>query len=317
MKITIVGLGVLGTSLGLGLKAATTDIPITGHDPDGDLVARAKKMGAIDGSHWNLIAACRDADLVVLDLPLGEIEPTLTALREDLQEGAVVLDTTPVKAPVMETARRTLGPDVSFIGGHVVAPALTLGAPEPAAELVRGATFVLVVPETARAEAADVAANFCTAVGATPHFMEALEHDGLAAATEQLPLLMALAVANVLQRDEGRRDREEFIGGALAALGALLGGDRVQPAEALLAIPEILVPWLDDALAELGEMRALLASGDAEAFSARYREGIEAARPWLPGHEAEGGQGSKRPTAGFWRDMLLGRFGRGPRGPRD
>jgi len=51
VKITIVGLGVLGTSLGLGLKAATTDIPITGHDPDGDLVARAKKVGAIDGSH--------------------------------------------------------------------------------------------------------------------------------------------------------------------------------------------------------------------------------------------------------------------------
>ena len=318
MRITIVGLGVLGTSLGLGLKAATSDIPITGHDPDPDLVARAKKAGAIDDSHWNLVAACREADLVVLDLIPSEIEPTLTALREDLRDGAVVLDTAPIKAPVMEMARRALGPGVSFIGGHVVSPALTLGRPEPSAELVRGAPFVLVVPEEARPDAADASATFATAVGAEPRFMDALEHDGVMAATAQLPLVMALAVAGVLERSEGRHDREDLAGGELAALGAALLGERAQTAEALLASRELLLPWVDDALAELGDLRDLLAEGDAEGWAARYAAARQLAGRWLPGaSESTGGdeQGGRQ-AGGFWRDMLLGALGRGPRRPR-
>ena len=71
MNLTLVGLGMVGASVGLALKAATSEIPIMGHDPEPRLVQRAKKLGAIDKSHWNLLAACEQADIILLDLSIG------------------------------------------------------------------------------------------------------------------------------------------------------------------------------------------------------------------------------------------------------
>ncbi|NLG29444.1 MAG: NAD(P)-binding domain-containing protein, partial [Chloroflexi bacterium] len=68
MQITIVGLGLVGTSLALALKAASPETIITGHDPNGDNLKRAKDLKAIDKTHWNLISACDKAEVVLLDL---------------------------------------------------------------------------------------------------------------------------------------------------------------------------------------------------------------------------------------------------------
>ena len=316
MRISIVGLGVLGTSLGLALKSATKDIPITGHDPDVALVSRAKHLGAIDHSHWNLISACCEADLVVLDLPFQEIAPTLTALCDDLKEGAVILDTAPLNMPVIEMAHRVLREGTAFVGGHVVAPALGLGQPEPSADLLRDAIFHLSIPEQVPAEAAEVAVNFAMAVGATPHFVDALEHDGLAAVTAQLPLLGALALANVIERAPGGKGRAEFVGAELTTLGAMLGGERAQPAEALCANGSNLLPWLDGYIEELGSVRALLAAGDNEGLAALVAVGRESAGRWSPQAEAET---EPRPpsTVSVWRSLFLGGLGRSRRPPRD
>lgn len=313
MRITIVGLGVLGTSLGLGLKSATTDIPVTGHDSDPVRVSRAKRLGAIDGSHWNLISACREADLIVLDLPFAEVAPTLAALREDLKEGAVIVDTVPLKVPVLEVARQTLPAGTAFIGGHVVAPALGLGQPEPSAELLRGARFLLVIPEEVPAEAADVAANFATAVGATPHFVDAHEHDGLAAATAQLPHLGALALANAIEGAPGGRERPEFAGAELTALAALIGDEAAQPAAMLLSNGANLLPLLDGCIAELRTLRVLLAGEDAEGLAARVAAAHAAAAHWA----GQGEEGAGRPvTTSIWRSMLFGGRERGQGRPR-
>lgn len=313
MRMTIVGLGVLGTSLGLALKAATAEIPVTGHDADAERVSRAKRLGAIDQSHWNLISACREADLIVLDLPFAEIEPTLIALRQDLKEGVVVLDTAPLKVPVLEVMRRVLPEGTAFVGGHVIAPALGLGTQEPSAELLRGAIFLLAVPKDAPAGAAERVADLATAVGATPHFVDALEHDGLVAATAQLPLVGALAMANLIEGAPGGQGHREFVGSELTALGAIIAGEPIHPAETLSANREQLLPRLDALIGELQRVRGLLA-GDAQDLAALVTAGRAAAARW----SGEGEPGDEMPrlnTVSIWRDLLLGRLGRGVRRP--
>ena len=73
-RITIIGLGSLGMSIGLALKASDTDLVITGHDREHAVAGAAKKNGAVDKTDWNLISACDMAEIVIVATPISEIE---------------------------------------------------------------------------------------------------------------------------------------------------------------------------------------------------------------------------------------------------
>ncbi|MER3468785.1 MAG: prephenate dehydrogenase/arogenate dehydrogenase family protein, partial [Thermoflexus sp.] len=99
MQITIVGLGTMGVSLGLALRRALPQVRLVGHDPDPERAREALRHQAVDRTDWNLPGACEGADLVLLALPLAEIEGTLRAIAPALEEGTLVMDTAELKAP--------------------------------------------------------------------------------------------------------------------------------------------------------------------------------------------------------------------------
>ncbi len=308
MNVSIVGLGTVGTSLGLALKAIAPDILITGHDPDPDRAKRAQDLGAVDKRHWNLPAACEGADLVLLDLPLGEMEKTLRALGEALSEGAVVLDTYPLKGVVMEMAARLLPPHVSFIGGNLISPKVGEGA-APSAAVVRGAIFFLVPAPKASPEALERVSDFVEAVGARPHYIEAAEHDSLIAAMVQAPALCAFALLRAVEEAAGARERRYACGPAFAALAQMLATSALE-GEALRANGERLGYWLDEILAELGRVRAAL--GEAPDLAQEIERARQTAQDWLKGPEEEGAPPPEGGSLG-WRQMFLGDLGRKPK----
>ena len=75
--ISIIGLGLTGTSVGLGLQRTPGEFEIVGHDKDPDATGAAKKLGAINRGEWNLHRAYENADLVVLAVPLSELDELL------------------------------------------------------------------------------------------------------------------------------------------------------------------------------------------------------------------------------------------------
>ena len=90
VQITIVGLGQLGASVGLALGSRQDDIHRVGHDKNSEAAKAAQKKGAVDDVKNNLPAAVREADIVLLSLPIDEIRATLEVIAPDLREGAVV-----------------------------------------------------------------------------------------------------------------------------------------------------------------------------------------------------------------------------------
>src|SRR5574341_923228 len=144
-RVTIVGLGLIGGSMGLALKKSGIDLEIVGHDKDSSAANRAQKRGAVDTTKWNLIDACEGAGLIILAIPLDGIRDTLIALKPYLEPGVIVSDTATTKVPLIKWAAQ-LPEGVHLIGGDPVlkpsrAPGHGIDAAD--ADLFQGATYCL------------------------------------------------------------------------------------------------------------------------------------------------------------------------------
>jgi len=282
IQITIVGLGLIGTSFGLALKRhKRSDLFIVGHDKEPMAVASAKEKGAIDGSHWNLVAACAQADIILLALPAAAIPATLEAIRQDLKPGCCLLDTASIKTPVLEAAR-VLPDHVHFIGGN---PILARSGPRTAADATadlfeRTAWVLCPQPET-MPEAVETVADLVSLVGARPFFLDATEHDGLMAAVEGLPVLLAAALTNALGESPGWRELRRLAGSRFETASTLPTGEPAAISADLAANRSNILRWLDCLMAQLEEWRQDLAAADAESLAGRLAQADTLRRQWL------------------------------------
>jgi prephenate dehydrogenase len=128
-RVAIVGLGLIGGSIGLGLKRWATEqakggnapLQIVGFDTDLDQQSYAKKINAVDKTEWRLPNAIDGADIVILATPVGAMKELMTDIAPHLKEGAIVTDVGSTKADVIQWADEILPPSVSFVGGHPMA----------------------------------------------------------------------------------------------------------------------------------------------------------------------------------------------------
>ena len=84
-KITIIGLGLIGTSIGMALRKAKVNVEVIGHDRDRGSANQAQKMGATDKNEWNLISAVEDAMIVIIATPVKTIEDVMQQIAPVLK----------------------------------------------------------------------------------------------------------------------------------------------------------------------------------------------------------------------------------------
>lgn len=279
MQITLLGLGTLGISLGLALRRAVPEARLVGHDPDHERAREALRRKAVDRTNWNLSGACEEADLILLTLPLGEIETTLRAIAPALKEGTLVMDTAELKVPVMAWAQTYLPSSVPFVGGHPILRPDVGEEPDP--ERFRDALFCLTPPAQAPSWAVEAAAGLAHRIGARPFFIDPVEHDGWMAALEQLPALLGTALLSVWSAAPARREMPQAIGSRFARITADLP-DAPSGRLAATANREALLYWLDRLVETLGRLRrALTDEEDEAALEELFRTAVQTRDHWL------------------------------------
>lgn len=286
-RVTIVGLGLIGGSIGLALKNSKADLEIVGHDKDPGVSGRALKRGAVDKTNWNLPGACEGAGFIVLALPLDAIKNTLAALKPELSPGVIITDTATTKAPVLEWAK-DLPDGVHFVGGHPVLKAdRTInghGIDAADAKLFAGATYCLAPAVNAAPQVIDVVSNFVTMLGAKPYFIDANEHDGLTASVQQLPALLGTALASITMLSPGWRELGKLAGADLRAATEFVPSDGKTAREQFLAHRADLVRLIDTVTAKLHDLRDMVEREDAAALETLI-ESINTKRDeWLSGN---------------------------------
>ena len=143
-RITIVGMGLIGTSLGLALKKADLGLEIVGTDRDRAVSGTAKRMGACDSTQNNPLDAIRGARMVILATPVGGIREMLKLYGPELEPGVIVTDTGSTKAEVLAWAEEFLPDTVSFVGGHPMAGKELSGPVAAEADLFQNATYCII-----------------------------------------------------------------------------------------------------------------------------------------------------------------------------
>lgn len=283
--VTIVGMSRTGLSIALALKASGTNLTIVGHDRYRELTQKAKdELGAIDKAEWNLVNAAAEADILVLAVPLAELETNLMVIGDELKPHALVLDLSVLKARSLRWADQHLKQGY-YVGAVPVLSAAYLndGRDEPEAatpDLFRNGMFCLMPSVNAEPQAVETAVNFGRLLGATPFFVDPMEYDSLVQGLETLPGLAAAALFGALQKATGWRDMLRFANSTFAlATQPLQNGTDITS----LALNDkaATLRWLDAYLEELTALRRLILSGDREMIDLALGNSLIQREKWL------------------------------------
>ena len=293
VNITIIGLGQIGTSVGLALADQTELVFRLGHDREIGKARKAEKMGALDKVSINLPAAVREADLVLLALPVDQIQETLEVMKEDLMEGVVVMDTGPVKQVVAAWTGEILPPERYYVGLTPVLNPIYLhdvdsGLEAAHPDLFRDGLMGIVSPPGTPSDAIKLAADLTRLLGASPLFADPVEMDGLVAATHILPQLIAAGLLNATVDQPGWQEGRKIAGRSYADVSAPV----MYPTEpktlttAAMLNRENVVRVLDSAVASLNAMRNDLLNEDTQTLEDRLNRARQGRQTWLQGRLA-------------------------------
>lgn len=288
IEATIIGMGRIGTSIGLALTQYKAEINRVGLDRDPDRAQKALKRGAIDRVMVNLPAAVEKADVVMLAIPVDEIQETLEVIAPCLKSGAVVIDTAPIKVPLANIASKLMPEERYYVS---MVPTLNpdcLHPTEKGIDAARDDLFknslmaVTSMPHT-HPDALKLACDMGVLMGALPFFADAHEFDGLNASSGLLPSLISAAYVNALTRQTGWREGRKLAGQAFYEASLQLDSipEREKYGMTAMMNSENTIRVLDNLLASLTEMRSYLAANDQEGLQTFIEEAHTSRKEWL------------------------------------
>ena len=321
IQITMIGTGRIGTSIGLALTGETEQLYRVGHDREPSYANQAQKMGALDKTILNLHAAVKDADIVVLAIPVDEIYETLSEIAADLKEEAVVIDTSAIKSAASGWAKELLPDNVDFL-----TMALTLnpehlldgktGVESAHADLFKKSLAVITSPHKTSEAALTLTTNLAVLLGSRPFFVDEAEYEGLFAASGLLPQVNAAALVLTTTGRAGWQEGRKIAGQAYA-LGTqplLLMDDREKLGTAFMMNRENLVRVIDNQIQGLQMLRTVLDKRDEEQLNELLSTIKDAHEDWWTERSrAEWNHGESRPDIPSMGDHLMHWIGINPK----
>ena len=306
-QITILGLGQIGASIGLALKENASIFRV-GHDKNAALEKAAVSIGVVNEAR-KLPEAVRNADVVLLCLPLAEMRVTLMNIAPHLKENAVVMDTAPVKSGMMHWVKEFI-PEGRFYLGLV--PSLApdsfassesgLNAARP--DLFKHTIMAVDTPPGTPLELEQLAVDLAKLLGAKAMLTDVAESDGLMTSVHLLPQLTAAALLDATIDGPGWMDARKLAGRPFAGVtgGLAYYDDPASLKEAVLASRFSVVHALDVLMAALKGLRDDIENGDEKNVAERLDQAFASRERWLDERTAaewleEGGAAIELPDA--------------------
>ena len=196
-KVSLIGVGLLGGSLGLALKQRKLATRVEACVRREATIVECQQVGAVDSATLDLACAVKDADLVVLCTPLAQMRQLTERMLPNLKAGAIVTDVGSVKGSIVaELSPLVARANAEFIGSHPMAGSEQTGVIAARADLFDNAICLITPTPASSANAVRVAQCLWKGVGCTPLRMRPDVHDDLVSRSSHLPHVVAAELAN-------------------------------------------------------------------------------------------------------------------------
>ena len=275
-RVSIIGLGLIGSSVARAIAANMPGVRITGFDVDKDVRARAQALGFCNDISDLAGTAVIDADLVLLCVPVGAMGDVAAQFAADLPADAIVSDVGSCKQSVFEALSAAL-PGATIIPAHPVAGTEKSGPEAGFATLFKGRWCILTPPEGAPEIAIEKLSTFWQRLGADVEIMDARHHDMVLAVTSHLPHLIAYTIVGTADDLEEVTQSEviKYSAGGFRDFTRIAASDPVMWRDVFLANKEAVLEMLQRFSEDLNALQRAIRydkSDELEALFTRTRD---------------------------------------------
>ena len=263
--VTIVGLGLIGSSVARAVKARLPGVAVTGHDASPVVRDEARALGFCDRVADDPAAAVADADLVILAVPVGRMADAAAAMAPGLRADAIISDVGSSKSGVADALAKAL-PDHLVIPAHPVAGTENSGPAAGFATLFEGRWCIVTPPAGAPAEGVAAVEGFWRALGAKVETMDAAHHDRVLAVTSHLPHLIAYTIVGTASELEEVTESEviKYSAGGFRDFTRIAASDPVMWRDVFLANKEAVLETLQRFNEDLTVLQQAIRRGDGD-----------------------------------------------------
>ena len=274
--VTIVGVGLIGASLGLALKQAGVVNKVLGVGRSTENLNQALQMGAIDGI-VDLVQAAKQSDVIVLCVPVAQMRTAFEIIEPHLEPKTMLTDAGSTKGDVILAAKEVLGKKAcQFVPAHPIAGGAQHGASAAKADLFQGKQTILCPLQENSPQDIDLIEGFWQSIGAVVKKISCVQHDAIYAAVSHLPHILAYALMVSVINSEDADQKLDHVGAGFKDFTRIAASSPEMWRDVCLGNRTSILKELDQYLAIVGHMRKLIAENDGAGLEKLFNKASKA-----------------------------------------
>jgi prephenate dehydrogenase len=274
--VTIVGVGLIGASLGLALKRASVVTKVLGVGRSKANLDQAQKMGAIDGV-VDLVEAAKQSDVIVLCMPVAQMRAAFEVIEPHLEPKTMITDAGSTKGDVILAAKEVLGKKAcQFVPAHPIAGGAQHGASAAKADLFQGKQTIVCPLQENSPEDITLIMGFWESVGSIVKKIGVVQHDAIYAAVSHLPHLLSYALMASVVNSEDADQKLDHVGAGFKDFTRIAASSPEMWRDICIGNRTAILQELDRYLLIVNHMRKLVAEGDGEGLEKLFNKASKA-----------------------------------------
>jgi len=281
-RLSIIGVGLIGGSLARALRKAGAAGHITGIGRGRENLQRAEELGVVDDWTQDIAQGVKNADMVVIAVPMGMYDQVFADMAGALGEHTIVTDAGSTKQHAIDAANRHMKQPELFVAAHPVAGTEQSGVDASFAELFEARTCILTPLASTKPSALATVEAMWRAAGSCIERMDAGTHDDLLAGVSHLPHIAAFALVNAVRRqDIAGHDPFAFAAGGFRDFTRIASSSPQMWRDIAMCNRKPLLKKITALQAELETLRKALEKQDEEALMHEFADAKQARDAWI------------------------------------
>ncbi len=287
-QITVIGLGKIGTSIGLALKNSSEEFSLTGFDRIPVIAKKASSLQAFDQISNRISDCVKNADVVILAVPVDEVKVTIDTILPFLKPKSILIDTSPAKVNIIEYIEDIIPENRFFLSIYPAFNPIYINEIDKSMDaahddLFQNSVIGICGASKTSGEAFKFGTDLIELLGSKVLIVDPYEMDGLITATELLPKILSTAYLHTVMDQASWKEGRKFANPSFLRISQLITNldEREDFGEASFLNSENVDRTISDLIQELKSFQRMLKSGEKSALREWYISAKEKHKNWL------------------------------------